>query len=362
MQYPFAPLVVALSLGSAAVAPAAQANLLNADNVAVGTAVIFETDFGDFTVGLFDSVTPLTVDNFLNYVEGTTANGGAYNPGLFHRLIPGSVLQSGFSNLDVNTISVIPLDAPVANEPFVSNTLGTIAMAKTDGDPNSATSQFFFNLGDNSTQFDNQNGGITVFGRVTSGLDVLLNGAAGLTPGDLAGLFGPEYTDLPLKVFADGPLPSNLVSYTVTVQPILGDIDDDGDIDVADLDLLFENFGSGTTPAEGDIDSDGDVDDDDVTAWLNLVGTVAGDANLDQKVDTSDLAILAGNFAKLTSSWAQADFNNDGIANTADLAVLAGTFGTDLTASATATAPVPEPASLALLGLAAPLLLRRQST
>src|SRR5206468_12032345 len=57
--------------------------------------------------------------------------------------------------------------------PRLSNTYGTIAMAKMGGDPNSASSQWFFNLGDNSANLDNQNGGFTVFGRLVRGTNVL---------------------------------------------------------------------------------------------------------------------------------------------------------------------------------------------
>ena len=85
MQSSFAHLLAALFVSSAAFTPSSQATLLNANDVGIGSAVVFETDFGDITVGLFDSTTPQTVANFLNYVEGTTANGGSYNPGFFHR-------------------------------------------------------------------------------------------------------------------------------------------------------------------------------------------------------------------------------------------------------------------------------------
>ncbi|MEO0604690.1 MAG: PEP-CTERM sorting domain-containing protein, partial [Myxococcota bacterium] len=151
-------------------------------------------------------------------------------------------------------------------------------------------------------------------------------------------------------------------NYIPAVSGLLGDLDTDGDLDVDDLDLLGTFLGSGTTPEEGDIDGDGDVDVDDISAWLALIGTVNGDANFDLQVETGDLAILAGNFNSAVSSFAQADFNLDGVVDTGDLAILAGTFGTDNT-PALSTAAVPEPATLALIGLGglAALTRRRQA-
>lgn len=290
MPSSLARLLAALLISSAVFAPSGEATLLNANDVAIGSVVVFETDFGDVTVGLFDSVTPLTAANFLNYVNGTTANGGSYNPGFFHRYVPGFVLQAGYSNLFLqsdfpglpgDTLSnPIPLDASVPNEPFVSNTVGTIAMAKAPGDPDSATSQFFFNLDDNSTNLDAQNGGFTAFGRVIGGLDILLNGTATLTPVNLAGLFlDGNYTAVPVTDFANALDLDNWVSYTVRTA-LRGDFNDDGSVDEADYIIWADNFtgigGSGATLATGDTDGDGDVDAADYTVWAdNFTGTAA---------------------------------------------------------------------------------------
>ena len=98
-----------------------------------------------------------------------------FDGSIFHRLSPGFVLQGGGFNFDdtgtntATTFPPIPSLAPVVNEPGVSNTRGTVAMAKMGGDPNSATHEFFFNLADNSGNLDNQNGGFTVFGQVMNG-------------------------------------------------------------------------------------------------------------------------------------------------------------------------------------------------
>ncbi|MFL5330678.1 MAG: peptidylprolyl isomerase [Gemmataceae bacterium] len=136
----------------------------------VNSVVRFNTTLGPVDVQLFDQQTPLTVANFLNYVMR-----GDYNSSIFHRLVNNFVLQGGGFQFHTNPsrLDQIATDPAIQNEPGISNTRGTIAMAKFGGDPNSATSQFFFNLGDNSGNLDVQNGGFTVFGRVTAGMDVI---------------------------------------------------------------------------------------------------------------------------------------------------------------------------------------------
>jgi len=133
--------------------------------MAAQTQVIFDTSFGDIPMTLFDSQAPETVANFLGYIER-----GDYDNSIFHRLAGGFVLQAGgFALADPSAshlVDPIPTVSPVVNEPGISNTRGTVAMAKQDGDPDSATSQWFVNLDDNSG-LDLVNGGFTVFGEVT---------------------------------------------------------------------------------------------------------------------------------------------------------------------------------------------------
>lgn len=127
------------------------------------SAVRVSTTVGDMDFILFDSATPATVANFMNYV--TT---GKYTDVAFHRSITGFVIQGGgFKGVGTgsNFTSVVTLP-PVVNESGVSNEFGTVSMAKLGGNPNSATSQFFVSLGDNRANLDYQNGGFTVFGRV----------------------------------------------------------------------------------------------------------------------------------------------------------------------------------------------------
>lgn len=129
------------------------------------TIVRVSTNYGYFSIELFDTVAPATVQNFLNYV-----NRGAYNGTYFHRLskTDPEVLQGGGYRFQpfVGPIEV-PADPPLVNEYSLPNTRGTIAMAKFAGDPNSATSQWFINVQDNSETLNAaNNGGFTVFGQV----------------------------------------------------------------------------------------------------------------------------------------------------------------------------------------------------
>jgi peptidyl-prolyl cis-trans isomerase A (cyclophilin A) len=143
---------------------------------ASATTVRVSTSLGDFSIELFDDVTPITVANFLNYV-----NSGRFNGTVIHRSEPGFVIQGGWLsyNAATNQLDPITLDVATQNEFSVSNTRGTVAMAKVEGDPNSATSQWFVNLADNSANLDGQNGGFTAFGRVIGdGMTVVDNIAA----------------------------------------------------------------------------------------------------------------------------------------------------------------------------------------
>jgi peptidyl-prolyl cis-trans isomerase A (cyclophilin A) len=137
---------------------------------ASATILRFHTNMGDFDINLFDKTTPKTVANFLTYV-----NASAYANNVVHRSVPGFVIQAGgFRYPGSLPLAAVAENAKVANEPVYSNVRGTIAMAKLDSDANSATSQWFINLADNSQNLDKQNGGFTVFGQITgSGLTVV---------------------------------------------------------------------------------------------------------------------------------------------------------------------------------------------
>lgn len=139
-----------------------------------GQIAQIDTVRGKFNIELLATDAPKTVTNFLSYV-----NKGAYTATLFHRSVPGFVIQAGGYAFGGSNINPIPQDAPVVNEFKVPNTRGTLAMAKLGSGPNTATNQWFVNLADNRANLDNQNGGFTVFARVLgTGMSVPDNIAA----------------------------------------------------------------------------------------------------------------------------------------------------------------------------------------
>ena len=130
--------------------------------------VKFETSLGDFVIELDADKAPVTAANFLQYVDD-----GHFDGTVFHRVIPGFVIQGGGMTADMRQK---PTRKPIENEATngLKNLRGTLSMARTN-DVNSATSQFFVNLVDNAF-LDHQgprNYGYAVFGRVIEGMDVI---------------------------------------------------------------------------------------------------------------------------------------------------------------------------------------------
>ncbi len=152
-------------------------------HTASATTVQFQTVLGDFEVNLFDKTTPKTVENFLAYVKAN-----AYVDTIIHRSMSKFVVQGGgfkyTGNLPLVTITQ---NAKVINEPVYSNLRGTIAMAKLGSDANSATNQWFFNLNDNASNLDKQNGGFTVFGQVTGNGMAIVDAIAALNRFNMGG-------------------------------------------------------------------------------------------------------------------------------------------------------------------------------
>lgn len=167
------------------------AGLIGATQLANATTVQFQTVLGDFEVNLFDKTTPKTVENFLTYV-----NSGAYADSIMHRSVPEFIVQGGgFTYTGSVQLKNIAQNAAVINEPAYSNRRGTIAMAKVGDDPNSATTQWFFNLKDNSANLDTQNGGFTVFGQVTGNGMAIIDAMAALNRFNKTGAL----SELPLR-------------------------------------------------------------------------------------------------------------------------------------------------------------------
>jgi len=172
---------------------------------------VFHTNLGDISVQLYPDVAPQTVANFLHYVST-----GAYNNSFIHRSVPGFIFQGGGYQVQSGpTITVIPVYAPVVNEFHLSNTRGTIAMAKLGGDPNSATSQWFFNESDsNAANLDNQNGGFTVFGKVTDAASLAVMDRIAAVPVPNPSPFNAPLNQAPLINYQSGAAvqASNLVT------------------------------------------------------------------------------------------------------------------------------------------------------
>ena len=155
----------------------------------LASSVLLQTPLGDVEIELFDQETPQTVANFLEYV-----NSGDYASTFIHRSMPGFVIQGGGYTFIDGAVGQVPTNPPVVNAPGISNLRGTVAMAKQPGDPNSATSQWFINLADNSENLDGQNGGFTVFGQVSAEDMDVVDAIAALRVWNASALF----TDLPL--------------------------------------------------------------------------------------------------------------------------------------------------------------------
>lgn len=141
-------------------------------------SVVMETSMGAITIELFQDQAPITVENFLQYVDD-----GFYAGTVFHRVIEGFMIQGGGLNASLNEK---PTRAPIKNEADngVSNDRGTISMARTNV-VDSATAQFFINTVNNARSLDHQgpsNYGYAVFGRVTAGMEVV-DAIAGVNTG-----------------------------------------------------------------------------------------------------------------------------------------------------------------------------------
>ena len=140
------------------------------ENAVSNPQVVMETSKGEIVLELYPDKAPLTVKNFLDYIDA-----GFYSGTVFHRVIPGFMLQGGGFSRDLQKKSTL---MSVKNEAFngLKNDRGTIAMARTQ-DPHSASSQFFINTVDNAfLNYKSQTPagwGYAVFGKVIKGMEVV---------------------------------------------------------------------------------------------------------------------------------------------------------------------------------------------
>ncbi len=251
---------------------------------------------------------PLTQANFLSYV-----NADEYNSSYFHRLAQGFVLQGGGYKVDGTQVD-LDLDGDgdpttgtptvpneFSNPPYRSNLIGTVAMAKVAGDPDSATSEWFFNLDDNSGNLDYQNGGFTVFGRVIRGMDVV---------------WALAYHE---NVTLYGELP------------------------------IYEPDGGGQYY--------------EMIVDASQISIENGDLNVDGQLTFAEVATTVANIGLTDAWWWDGDFNGDWVVDVTDgqLAVAAYNAQNPLAPLSLDTLmAVPEPASAALLLAGTCLLLRRR--
>lgn len=152
--------------------------------------VCMETNVGEYCMELLPEAAPATVANFLHYVDD-----GDYTNTMIHRSEPGFVIQGGGYTLFSNIIGLLTVDPPVTNEFNQTNARGTVAMARIGGSVNSATSQWFINLANNSN-LDTVDGGFTVFARIVKGMDIV-DGIAALTRFNLTASLGTAFNTVP---------------------------------------------------------------------------------------------------------------------------------------------------------------------
>jgi peptidyl-prolyl cis-trans isomerase A (cyclophilin A) len=301
------PLALALCLAwAAAAAASAQA----------GTVLRFHTVMGDFDVQMFDAQMPRTVSNFLHYV---TTN--KYDGSVIHRnsdtsdpVLRDFVIQGGgfflhdpvppattISFTNVATIAPI-LDEPGGGVAGPSNVRGTIAMAKSG--PNTVTSQWFINQGNNSFLDSplRSDGGFSAFGMVLGDGMTVVDAIGDLPlPSNFGFGINSPFNDLPLRNFSGNSIDDIRVANTVTVTDVrvlnlpAGDFDRNGTVNGADLDILRANHGlaSGAFLDKGDADMDGDVDGGDFLVWQRNVGTSVTPVAPVPEPAAAGLAILA---------------------------------------------------------------------
>jgi len=241
--------------------------------------VRFQTTSGNIDVRLFDALTPLSIANFQNY-----ATSNRYDSTFIHRVpqLPTGgtsdfVVQGGGFKLNNSIFAAtgITTDAPIGNEFHVSNVRGTLSFAKNSL---GATSQWFFNIGDNSF-LDAQD--FTAFGRVVGNGMTVVDAINDLTTANASvaqNAPGEDFDEIPVydinKVVSQNDVKNDdavIVQDVRTLNIPAGDYNFDGKVDGADLAVWRAGYGS-TTKAEADGNGNGVVDGDDFMIWQRTVG------------------------------------------------------------------------------------------
>lgn len=165
------------------------------------TQMQIKTNLGNIEIELYNKQAPISAKNFEKYVKSKF-----YNDTIFHRVIPGFMIQGGGFDSKMNEK---PTQPAIKNEASngLKNTRGTLAMARTN-DPNSATSQFFINVADNtSLNKAPMNPGYAVFGKVTKGMDVVDKIVK--TPTTNYGMY-QNVPQQPVKIISISPISKNI--------------------------------------------------------------------------------------------------------------------------------------------------------
>ncbi len=236
------------------------------------------TNFGTIDVVLMPESAPKTVENFLRYVRN-----GDYTNTFFHRFVNNFVIQAGGFKWD-SRLGPVPVNEyeKVTNEYKVANTRGTIAMAKLNGEKDSATNQWFFNLADNTTKLDTtNNGGFTVFGKVANDASqAVIDRMTGPNTGVNITAYDSVFNEIPLFNYnrTGAFTSSNLLM--VTSMRVLGEAPD---IRTANGVLTAGAFGGYSTAAPG--------------SYIEIFGT---------------------GFSGTTREWAKEDFVNGAAPTTLD--------------------------------------------